>query len=227
MAQIKGFDVSSWQHPSGKAIDWKKAKEAGFEFVMIKSSQGLGYVNPHFKADALAAHQAGLLVGAYHYAEPAEGTAQQEALHAVAAVAGAPLTMGLALDLEEYGSLSSFQVPQWAQEFMTEVNAAEHNCPFYCGGDFLATLTGAPWGHRFWNAGSSVPAGMNAWMQQHPNETVEGVVGTCDVDYLLTPRGVNPSVPEPEPTKPPTRAAGPSAQAPASENALTSKGETA
>jgi GH25 family lysozyme M1 (1,4-beta-N-acetylmuramidase) len=194
LSNLKGFDISAWQHPAGAEIDWTKAKAAGFDFVIIKCSQGETYKNPYGLSDALAASKAGLLVGAYHFAEPSLNTAETQALYAVAACDKWPLSLGIALDLEEYGSLPSYECATWAQSFMAEVVGAGHHCPFYSGGDFMASLTGAPWGHRLWYATEDVPTGLVAWMFQDENQSVPGVEGPCDIDYLVNPRGVNPLI---------------------------------
>ena len=36
--RLHGADVSRWQHPNGKPINFKKMHDAGLSFVMIKAS---------------------------------------------------------------------------------------------------------------------------------------------------------------------------------------------
>ena len=36
--RIHGADISRWQHPGDKAIDFSKMRAAGLDFVMIKAS---------------------------------------------------------------------------------------------------------------------------------------------------------------------------------------------
>ena len=69
--RIHGTDVSRWQHPGDKPIDFVKMYNAGIRFVMIKAS------DTRDEADALAlkyllmdrnsAQAAGLFTGYYHY----------------------------------------------------------------------------------------------------------------------------------------------------------------
>jgi len=47
-SRIHGADISRWQHPNGKLINFKKMREAGLNFVMIKGS------DTRDEADALA-----------------------------------------------------------------------------------------------------------------------------------------------------------------------------
>jgi GH25 family lysozyme M1 (1,4-beta-N-acetylmuramidase) len=70
--RIHGADISRWQHPNDKTIDFVKMYDAGIRFVMIKAS------DTRDEADALAlkylvmdhgaAQAAGIYTGFYHYA---------------------------------------------------------------------------------------------------------------------------------------------------------------
>ena len=70
--RIHGTDISRWQHPNGKLINFKKKRAAGMNFVMIKGSDtrdeadALAY--KWLKIDREAAQAAGLYTGFYHYA---------------------------------------------------------------------------------------------------------------------------------------------------------------
>ena len=46
--RIHGIDISKWQHPYGKSINFVKMAKAGISFVMIKGGDG------HDPADATA-----------------------------------------------------------------------------------------------------------------------------------------------------------------------------
>ena len=52
MTQARMIDVSSNNHPNDKPIDWQAVAGAGYGHVMIKCSEGAGYVNPWLKRDA-------------------------------------------------------------------------------------------------------------------------------------------------------------------------------
>ena len=70
--RLHGADVSRWQHPNDKSINFKKMHSAGLSFVMIKASDtrydadrlALKYV----KMDRNAAQAAGVYTGFYHFA---------------------------------------------------------------------------------------------------------------------------------------------------------------
>jgi lysozyme len=65
-ARIKGVDVS---HYNG-VIDWKKVKEAGYQFAFLKATEGVDLVDETFAANRRGAREAGLSVGYYHFFRP-------------------------------------------------------------------------------------------------------------------------------------------------------------
>src|ERR1051325_11074645 len=60
--QIWGPDGSNWQHPYGKAINWRAVKAQGASFAFVKVSEGSNYVNPYATTDMRNARAAGLYV---------------------------------------------------------------------------------------------------------------------------------------------------------------------
>lgn len=69
-ASVFGIDVSKWN----KTIDWKKAKEAGVEFAIIRlgyrgSSTGALVEDPYFKKNIEGALDAGVRVGVYFFTQ--------------------------------------------------------------------------------------------------------------------------------------------------------------
>lgn len=62
----KGIDVSAHQGD----IDWKKVKEAGYEFAFLKATEGGDWVDSKFEQNRKGALDAGLTVGYYHYFRP-------------------------------------------------------------------------------------------------------------------------------------------------------------
>ena len=111
---IQGVDVSSHQG----TINWQQVRAAGMQFAYIKATEDNQPMHPtYFNANYPAAKAAGLIVGAYHFANPLlaapyrnsawgepERSAKTEAAQFVA-VAGPVLTAGNlppALDLEAH-----------------------------------------------------------------------------------------------------------------------------
>ena len=69
--RIHGTDVSRWQHPGDKPIDFVKMYNAGVRFVMIKASDTRDDADAlalkYLLMDRNAAQAAGLFTGYYHY----------------------------------------------------------------------------------------------------------------------------------------------------------------
>jgi GH25 family lysozyme M1 (1,4-beta-N-acetylmuramidase) len=70
--KIAGLDISRWQHPDDKQIDFNKMHSAGISFVMIKASDTRDDADQlsvkYLKGDRAAAQAAGIYTGFYHYA---------------------------------------------------------------------------------------------------------------------------------------------------------------
>jgi lysozyme len=60
---VHGVDVSRWQG----AIDWQTLRAQGANFTFIKATDGGDHLDPMFKRNWRAAHEAGLRRGAYHF----------------------------------------------------------------------------------------------------------------------------------------------------------------
>lgn len=163
--RIHGADISRWQHPNGKSINFVKMHKAGLRFVMIKASDSrdesdqlaLKYVG----MDRRGAQSAGIYTGFYHYAvlpdvtsvEALEKDARAQALKVIWRLAslGGYNSMDLpyALDLEnncvryysgdacsKYASRQS--VTTWAKAFLATVKAKTGRTPiFYSYPTFL------------------------------------------------------------------------------------------
>jgi GH25 family lysozyme M1 (1,4-beta-N-acetylmuramidase) len=70
--RIHGTDISRWQHPNDKPIDFKKKFDAGVRFVLIKGSDAQEAADIEtmkwLVGDRNAAQAAGLYTGMYHFA---------------------------------------------------------------------------------------------------------------------------------------------------------------
>jgi len=129
-ARPAGPDVASFQHPHGVGIDWGQVRRDGTSFAFVKATEGTTYTNPYFAQDYAAAHRAGLVRSAYHYARPRPGaTSAQDQAKAFVHVAGTARSKGdlpLTLDLEETGGLSPSQLVNWTQSFISALRALTH-----------------------------------------------------------------------------------------------------
>lgn len=154
---VKGIDVSRWNHPEDKQIDFAKLKsEYGITFVMIKSSDGGTSANAlskkWFAIDRKAAKEQGLVVGGYHYALPGNlakdriKDAKLQAARAVRQVDGAKVgDLPLTLDMEELPcGWTTLQLAQWTDAFLKEAKRLTGRTPIiYMNGTFIKRLVEA------------------------------------------------------------------------------------
>ena len=163
--RIHGADISRWQHPSDKQIDFSTAYTSGLRFVMIKASDTRDDADAlslkYLVMDHAAAQAAGLYTGFYHYAilpdvtDPdaviRDATAQaQKAIWRLAAIGGyTEKDLPYALDLEnkcvrlstsgacqQYASRSV--VTLWAETFLNVLKAKTGKTPMlYSYSNFL------------------------------------------------------------------------------------------
>lgn len=94
------IDVSGHQG----SIDFAKVKAAGVSGVMLKCTEGDGYLSPAFLQNYKNALAAGLAVGAYHFLRAGTvNAAAKEGRWFAQNTKGLTLSLGLALDMEPEG----------------------------------------------------------------------------------------------------------------------------
>jgi len=163
--RIHGVDISRWQHPYGKPIDFTKMYAAGIRFAMIKASDTRDDADAlslkYLLIDRPAAQAAGIYTGFYHYAILPntsdrdaiirDATAQaQKVIWRVSAIGGLTARdLPYALDLENNcikvssnGSCATYatrsSVTLWAETFMGILNDKLGRKPiFYSYPSFL------------------------------------------------------------------------------------------
>jgi lysozyme len=125
-----GPDVSKYQHANGKLIDWGKVRRSGQAFAFIKATGGSDRTDPWFEREWVAAGRAGMIRGAYHYADPRHSAASQAAY--VVSVVGSTREandLGIVLDLESSGGLSPSKLAAWAHTFLRTVEQRTGRVP--------------------------------------------------------------------------------------------------
>jgi len=171
--RIHGADVSRWQHPDDKPIDFVKMYQAGMRFVFIKASdtrESADLLSVKYAAmDHHAAQAAGLYTGFYHYAVLPDVTdpedVQKDALAQAQKVVWRLASMGgysdrdlpYALDLENkcvrYSSSGACQkyatrsaVTLWATTFLASLKEKTGRTPIlYSYANFLeSSMTRTP-----------------------------------------------------------------------------------
>src|SRR5208337_1201280 len=211
MPTAKVIDISSWQHPNGAGIDWHEVLASGVQGVVVKLTQGVGYVNPYGVADLQAAADVGLLTGAYHFAEPGVNLSDDEASHFLVNLGGLDLALGAWLDLEDMTGAVVHEVGGWVLAWLGDVQTPTRAAGLYTDQSILAGLVGGSQGHRLWLAVPEATDNSTAgeWMTQIGSESVAGIQGAADVDTVWNTRGLNlppgGTVAPPTPPPPPPR----------------------
>jgi lysozyme len=181
----KGIDISHFQG----AIDWKKVKNDGVEFVMMKATQGTNYkYADYFRNQAPLALGNGLDVGAYHY-----GTfstipeAITEAKYFLSVVKDFKLTYPLVLDIEENKEkVSKTQLTSAAIAFMEVLENAKYFTMLYTGENFLTSSLDAdklkPYAKWIANYGKKLNVPADMW-QYASDGKVDGISGDVDLNW--------------------------------------------
>ena len=118
---LDGVDTS--HHQSG-SIDLRAARNAGVRWWYVKATEGTTFVDSSYARRVAAARDAGMPVGAYHFARPDLGDAADEARFFLAHTdirAGDMLPM---LDLESSEGLSMAQLTAWTGTWVRTVTRA-------------------------------------------------------------------------------------------------------
>lgn len=177
---LKVIDISHHNTVGGSGpalAGFQLAHAFGIRGVIHKASQGTGYVDPMYAKRRQAAIDAGLLWGAYHFADASDPVAQVE--HFLDAAAAEPDTL-VALDYEP--NAKSEMTLDGARTFLREVEQQlGRKAVLYSGNLIKETLGNQPdeflGGHRLWLAHYSnnpkwPPVWGSVWLHQFSGDGV-------------------------------------------------------
>lgn len=201
---VLGFDISSRQHPTPAPIDFAAARAAGFEFVIVKSTQGATYTNPYFARDLAAARAAGLTATPYHWVSPTSSPASQVANILTALRGNHTTSQGpVGLDFEETGAshqlldairaglrVAGYQTMTYTYPSFWKANGSTpcQQCaadPLWWAWDFPETPTAAAVAARGFNLAPWHQ--VSVWQYAGTSVTIPGVPGRNDGNRLLAP----------------------------------------
>jgi len=199
---VQGIDIS---HHQG-SINWSKVYGAGYRFAFVKATGGVSFTDPNFTANMEQAGQAGLIVGAYHFAYPEYNDAVSEAQHFLS-VAGNYMRTGYLrpiLDLEDDPKENSYpyrmgkdNLTNWIHTWMNTVKSETGIEPFiYTGwyarmGDYLdASIAQYDLWIADWTYDPTISPDTGIWdswdfWQYSNNGSVPGIAGDVDLDLDL------------------------------------------
>ena len=181
------IDVSGYQG----AVDWHRVRASGVERAYVKATEGTSFVDGTFHANVEGARSAGVTVGAYHFAHPANSPAA-DLSHFLRTISGHvfPGDLPPCLDLEVTDGHDWTYLNEWKGHFLGGVDEA---IGLYAGGvlytyySFWHNLTLYPerpvWGAAYNNAFTPPPTWV-AW-QYSSVGTCPGVTGHVDVSRVL------------------------------------------
>ncbi|GAB2914199.1 lysozyme [Streptomyces mayteni] len=199
---VQGIDVSRWQG----SINWTSVRNAGIQFAWMKATEGTTYRDPNFNANYPAAHGAGVIRGAYHFALPNASSGATQA-NFFASNGGAwsrdNLTLPGVLDIESnpYGAqcygLSTSQMRTWIQDFYntyksrTSRDVVIYTSPSWwntCTGSWSGMASQSPLWVAHWTTANSptLPGGFGVhtvW-QYTSTGSVSGISGNVDRDQF-------------------------------------------
>jgi GH25 family lysozyme M1 (1,4-beta-N-acetylmuramidase) len=177
-SSLSGLDVSSYQGN----VNWAQVAAAGAQFAYAKATEGTYYTNPYFAQQDTGSYGAGLVRGAYHFANPSNSSGAAQADY-FAANGGAwsadNQTLPGALDIEydPYGSecygLTDSQMVDWIASFLNEYHAVTGRwAAIYSTTDWWTTCTGNSsnfaandplWIARYNTTPGQLPAGWSSY----------------------------------------------------------------
>ena len=132
---FNGIDISSYQ----KLVDFNKIKQQGFDFVYIKASEGTTYVNPYLDISYQNAKSNNMKIGFYHYVSARNvNQAIAEANFFVNTIKGKSFECKLAMDFEDFGTLSKKEINDISKAFLTTLEKSTSTSPLLYSNTFSA-----------------------------------------------------------------------------------------
>ena len=192
---IVGIDISHYQG----TIDWDLVYADGKTFAWAKATQGTSFVDDKYVSNATNGTAAGVVMGAYHFAEPLNYSATDEAAHflSIASPYIGPGFLPPVLDLEgngPIGSMTSAELTAWTQEWMDYVENQTGIRPMlYTSPRYTNYLESSLNTYGLWIAdpdGSIIPPNdIGNWTdwafkQYSWTGSVSGINGDVDLDYF-------------------------------------------
>lgn len=186
-----GLDLSKWQND----VDFKKLKEAGVEFVMIRvggtrGKSGKYFVDEKFKQNIKNAKKYGIKAGVYFYSyADSLKKAREEANWVLKQIKKYKIEMPIAFDWEEWGNfneykLSFFGLTSMAEEFIKVIESKGYQGMIYSSKSYLENIW-MPTDYNIWLAHYTEHTnyeGKYKMWQICSNGKIDGVLGPVDID---------------------------------------------
>jgi GH25 family lysozyme M1 (1,4-beta-N-acetylmuramidase) len=200
-ATTPGIDVSHYQG----SINWSSVRSAGIQFAFIKATEGTTYQDPRFDTNYVAAYNAGVIRGAYHFARPDRSSGATQAnflLSNGGRWSADSRTLPAALDLEAppsgaacYGKSQS-AMRTWIADFLNTYKARTGRYAIIytttswwasCTGNYSGFWANHPlWIARWSSSPGTLPSGAPFWTfwQYTDSGRVAGISGNVDRNHF-------------------------------------------
>ena len=194
--KVKGIDVSKWQGN----IDWKKVKDAGISFAIIRIGYGMydNQKDEYFEKNYQGAKTAGLDVGIYHYSyAKTVNEAKMEAGQVLMWLNNRDLDLPIYFDIEDKSQekLDKELLNEICKAFCNRIEAAGYWAGIYANKNWATKIIdGAKLGERytFWiaqyNSTCTYSGNYDMW-QYSSTGKVNGINGNVDMNYLYKTLG--------------------------------------
>ena len=194
---LKGIDVSYWQG----TIDWKKVKEAGVDFAIIRCGYGANTSSQDdskFAANVKGCIANGIPYGVYLYAHAnTVAKAQDEANHAIRLLKAnnCSLSYPIYYDLEDsrVSKAGSATITKMADAFCSKLKNAGYPSGVYANLNWwnnkLASFDGYDRWVAQWASSCDYKKPYSIW-QCTSSTTISGISGRVDANLLMCPKSV-------------------------------------
>lgn len=181
-----GIDVSVWQGPN---IDFKKVKNAGKNFVIIRAGCGSSK-DKYFESNYKKAKAAGINVGAYWYAKAlTEASSKQEAQNVLNAINGKQFEYPIYYDIEQKEILAKGKkfCSAIATDFCTILEKNKKFCGIYASKSYLDSYFTDTVKNKYsiwvaqYNSECTYKGKYGMW-QRSSKGSVSGISGNVDLD---------------------------------------------
>lgn len=183
--EVRGIDISA----HNGAVDFDALKAAGYEFVLLKASEGIGFKDQAFFGNYRKANKAGLKVGAYHFFR-FDVPGHMQALNYLHSVRGRQLDFPLVIDLEEWGNprgIATDVIISRLEMFLEYVGKTGRPVMFYTNKrGYERFIKDRFEQYQLWMCSfTPIPADVDwtFWQYSHSGE-VAGVSGDVDLDVF-------------------------------------------
>ncbi|MDG2154001.1 MAG: GH25 family lysozyme [Crocinitomicaceae bacterium] len=199
---VHGIDVSNWQG----TIDWNEVANDGQVYAWAKASEGMTYQDPQFNNNMTNGLNAGIVMGAYHFARPDNNLASEDASNFLS-TAGAYIGSGFlppVLDLENPYSggqaivlsniFTSNELSNWVLEWMNIIHTQTGIIPIiYVNGNYANYLNGSVNTYGLWFAQPdellTPPVNLGVWNDWQFKQyswwgEIPGIIGDVDLNIF-------------------------------------------